>query len=622
MPNHIDRATALTQLRDAGAHLVHCRESKQPYATNWQNTPFTDDILPALQRGDVFGIKPSSLGLLCMDYDGGSERDYGPYVAKLPSRSAGRFHIWYAYAGNLRKRKWQDGDAYGDLICNGGQVILWHDAPQQLATQLARRPWPQIDAAALPPKPQRDRTAERVLREALAELDAAPEGERNDTLFATAAKLYGFTKANRLDESTVTAKLEAHAAARGLTDTETRATLQSALEAATPQEKGAAASDALQWTDVDDPALYYDIRRDAYVWRDKPLDNERRWGSFLNTLSERHGKTTTLRRLQNELIPRIGEGLERDPFIDYLESLPTWDRTERLPSVLERLGADTDDALTQWAGCAIFGVAVARAYRPGYAVKETVILQGPQEIGKTPFLRFMVPTEREFDWFGNVGAMNDFDSRRLLEAVQGRVVCELEECEGLNDPRSLERVKRFLSATNDGGMRMSHRRDPEARPRRAVIVGTTNQTTPLPADTGSSRFVVIPCTPSPDHDTDTLLAELAADREQLWAEARHRWFAKETFRLPRELRGIRDTANQRFMETDDEIVTALENTPPGGWTRTTAIAHQNDLGSGPWVMRRIRQTAEQIGLKVRKLDTQHPWEIELPKRQDAAPLPF
>ena len=614
MPYSKTDVAALERLRDTHkAHLIRASWDKPKAALdrNHLARPYTGEITDAY----AYAIKPASLSLAAIDVDYGSATFDFSTPIRVASKTPGRQHIYVfvAPSADTHKYDFATDTAFGEII-HQAKVNLWHPA-DFLQRYESTLPGVLVGWDELPAKWKWPRRVKGYVNAKLDELEATTVGRRN-TLRDTALVVFSRVKADQYPGALAWQQLRTAAAATGLDVEEVEKTLTDAEDAAEPWKPSGGNTETLQWSDINDPDLLFDIRRDAFVWQGRTLDNEGELGHYLNTLEARLGKTTTLRRFRSEVLSRARKLIERDPFLDYLESLRLWDGTERLCGLLGRLGANTNDELVQWAGRAIFGVAVARACQPGYAVKETVILRGDQEIGKTPFLQFLVPTVRRFEWFGRIGALNDFDSRRLLEGVQGRVVCELEECEGLDDARVIDRVKSFLSATDDGGMRFSHRQDPESRPRRVVIVGTTNKATPLPADTGSSRFVVIECKPPDDHDTDKMLAELDADRDKLWAEALYRWKAGELPRLPRELRSRRDAANQRFMDIDEAAASTLEDfAGECGWTPLKTI---HGDGASPYRLKRLRETAEQLGYEVRKY--RNLWQVEMPSRDPALPF--
>ena len=96
-------------------------------------------------------------------------------------------------------------------------------------------------------------------------------------------------------------------------------------------------------------------------------------------------------------------------------------------------------------------------------------------------------------------------------------------------------------------------------PRRCVMIGTTNDSRPLPNDpTGNSRFVVIECP-----EGCALEPLLDGLREQAWAETLHRWkYDGLTANLPRSLMTEQTTRNQEYRAADpileDQVSAFLE----------------------------------------------------------------
>ena len=102
----------------------------------------------------------------------------------------------------------------------------------------------------------------------------------------------------------------------------------------------------------------------------------------------------------------------------------------------------------------------------------------------------------------------------------------------------LESLKSFVSRQDDGSVRFAYRRDPEVMLRRAILVGSTNDPTPLPNDpSGNRRFVPVLCPKGCDVE---YIAE--GEREQWWAEGVRRVRDGATGSLPRNL--IQDAAER------------------------------------------------------------------------------
>ena len=98
-----------------------------------------------------------------------------------------------------------------------------------------------------------------------------------------------------------------------------------------------------------------------------------------------------------------------------------------------------------------------------------------------------------------------------------------------------ESLKAFLSRTDDGSVRLAYRRNPETMLRRCVLAGSTNDPHCLPADpSGNRRFVVV-TVEAAGAGPAGVQAYLKANREQLWAEALHRYHEGEEAWLPQSL---------------------------------------------------------------------------------------
>ena len=132
---------------------------------------------------------------------------------------------------------------------------------------------------------------------------------------------------------------------------------------------------------------------------------------------------------------------------------------------------------------------------------------------------------------------------------------EAAELAGINRA-SLDKLKAFISRTNDGSVRLAYARRPESMPRRSIIVGSVDRSDCLPNDSaGNTRFVVVTL-PRSCH----VEPALDAVREQLWAEAQHRYQKGERANLPRELKPaaavIAEVHRHADVITEDAIAAA------------------------------------------------------------------
>ena len=248
---------------------------------------------------------------------------------------------------------------------------------------------------------------------------------------------------------------------------------------------------------------------------------------------------------------------EVDPFVDWLESLAPWNGVPRLDRWLGQcfqIEAGVPPSLCAWAARSVLLAAVWRAYKPATKHDIVVVLVGPQGIGKSSACRFLFPALEQDTWFSDVLSLSGSTKERV-EALQGRVIVECAEMAGATRA-DLARLKAFVSRTDDGGIRLAYRRNPEPLPRRAVIVGTTNDLACLPNDaTGNRRFVPIALTAG---KVARSWPWLDKHREQLWAEALHRYRAGEPAYLPDALLADQESVTEKHRDADDFVENRID----------------------------------------------------------------
>lgn len=213
-------------------------------------------------------------------------------------------------------------------------------------------------------------------------------------------------------------------------------------------------------------------------------------------------------------ILRVAYDNEVDPLRDWLESL-AWDGRERLDEMLLKYaraltrtadGVDVEAYVRDVTRKTMTG-GVARALEPGCQMDTVLVLEGPlQGEGKTSFCRIMG---------GRWGATTTLvlGEKDTSQLVSRSWLTELGELRSL-ERTDTEAMRSFLTLTEDR-FRQAYGRGPRRFPRRAFFVGTTNKDTYL-RDTRERRIW-------PVRVGDFDLAALRADREQLWAEAVHRY---------------------------------------------------------------------------------------------------
>ena len=254
---------------------------------------------------------------------------------------------------------------------------------------------------------------------------------------------------------------------------------------------------------------------------------------------------------------------EVDPFAEWLAELPFWDGTPRIDSLLTALFGAADAPVVRWASRYLTLGAVQRTLAPGCKLDEMPILIAPQGRGKSALLAELLPPEHRAAWFSDTLQFDDRAKERA-ESLLGRVIVEAAELAGVTRA-SLSSLKAFLTRQNDGSIRLAYRRDPEILLRRCVIIGSVDRSECLPNDpSGLRRFVPV-VLPASCHVEQAL----PPIREQLWAEALHRYQKGERANLPRDLISQAAAVAEEHRTSDtnlEDAIAAADLSDPDGLT--------------------------------------------------------
>jgi predicted P-loop ATPase len=191
-----------------------------------------------------------------------------------------------------------------------------------------------------------------------------------------------------------------------------------------------------------------------------------------------------------------------DPLVDWLNSL-VWDGTPRLSNWLVRWCRASDTPYNtkvsrMWP---ISAIARALAIDPNGSQTDTVmVLQGATGVRKTSLFRLLGG-----DYYASV-----IDSKDMVQKIHGPWIVEFPEL-GPFTSADVNLIKSFVDQKTDR-YREPYARLPTTRPRRCVIVATTNETQWQEDATSARRFWPV--------DVGMIDLDLAArERDQLWAEA-------------------------------------------------------------------------------------------------------
>jgi Virulence-associated protein E/Primase C terminal 2 (PriCT-2)/RepB DNA-primase from phage plasmid len=213
----------------------------------------------------------------------------------------------------------------------------------------------------------------------------------------------------------------------------------------------------------------------------------------------------------NDTIMWMASSTTAHPVCNYLADLK-WDGTPRLDGMLHSYFGAADTPYHRLIGSMFMIAAVRRVRKPGCKFDTSLILDGPQNAGKSSGLRILGSPEEGSTWFSDGVAVGS-GPKETIELTRGKWIVEMAELAGLSK-RDVNEVKQALSKEADQA-RLSYGRFSTEVPRQFVFCGTTNNTQYLKDKTGNRRFW---CVTVGRID----LKALKRDRDHLWAEAAQR----------------------------------------------------------------------------------------------------
>ena len=257
--------------------------------------------------------------------------------------------------------------------------------------------------------------------------------------------------------------------------------------------------------------------------------------------------------------------LRVDPFYDYLISIKDKHREQPEGAVLldSWLGGEifAVDWLEHpmyarylvWASRLIHCTVVARTLEAqrdkGYRCDEMlVLLSAHQGVGKSSVLRQFLPAQFRDSCFTDALRLDD-DINEQVASMSGRLICEVSEMGGYGRSR-IDELKSFLSRDVDRA-RLKYRADVEDFPRRAAVVGSSNQIDLLKFDeSGQRRFA--PMVVEPRHSVFEALHRVGASCDAMWAAALNLVLEQGySPRLPPELREVHELSAARSVEHNE-----------------------------------------------------------------------
>ncbi len=290
------------------------------------------------------------------------------------------------------------------------------------------------------------------------------------------------------------------------------------------------------WKDEDDAALRYLLEKDYRIVAKGKVD---------------------------DAIMYVHEQNAFNPVTDYLDTL-SWDGVERLDTLFIDYLGSSDNEYTRAVTRKAFVGAVARAYEPGCKYDYMPVLVGAQGIGKSHLLSIMGGA-----WFSD--SISSLVGKESYEALHGSWIIEMAELTATRKT-DVERIKQFISQRNDR-YRKAYARRVTDNPRKCVFFGTTNDSEFLRDYTGNRRFW--PIDTNREQKKKGIFTQLGEERDQIWAEAKARYLAKEPLYLDGKLLMLSEQIQDKYTYKSPKegvIIDYLERKLPENWDQMECFA--------------------------------------------------
>lgn len=227
--------------------------------------------------------------------------------------------------------------------------------------------------------------------------------------------------------------------------------------------------------------VYYKLKNetDFKLLKSYKLNSIRR---ELNNSDIKITSTDLKNLLESDFTPKY------NPFVNYFSNLPKWDGTDYIQQLCETVNT-TDNTDYHWAFKKWLVAMVACALEPEICNQAIFIFTGKQGLGKTTWLRRLMPKNLKHHFFsGNINPTNK-DTTLLMSE---KMLINLDELAALNK-KQMEAFKEMVTKSVITERR-AYAHFAEDYIRRASFVGSSNHNEILFDVTGNRRFLVFEAT--------------------------------------------------------------------------------------------------------------------------------
>lgn len=259
---------------------------------------------------------------------------------------------------------------------------------------------------------------------------------------------------------------------------------------------------ASPWAEV----FWFDEVRGRPMVEDRPVDDR-----FIMTvcqwLGEQARMVVTQTKQVGSVVVALCQARSRDLLQEWLLALPPWDGISRLTRWIHELAGGENELCDQEIARLLPVSMVARALDPGCQYRYVVLLEGPENTGKSKLVRTLASPEWCYE------CVIGLEGKEAYMALQGAWLVELPELNAMTRTEE-SHFKGFVTQVQDSWIPKFANHKIEHK-RRTIFVGTLNPEGTceyLRGQTGNTRYLPLP--------TRAIDAEgIALIRPQLFAEA-------------------------------------------------------------------------------------------------------
>lgn len=205
-------------------------------------------------------------------------------------------------------------------------------------------------------------------------------------------------------------------------------------------------------------------------------------------------------------LTRISDENQYNPVLEWVKSKP-WDGRSRLPDLCATIQSPEEEAknllIRRW-----LITSMHMALGEGIDGAGCLVLQGPQDLGKTWWTKKLVPEVLRKELIRTDATVDPHDKDSVSQVIS-YWICELGEIGATFKRSDLQALKSFITRDHDT-MRRPYGEGDKRFPRRTALIASVDQMIYLHDTAGNRRFWTIPCT--------AINSYHEIDMQQLWAE--------------------------------------------------------------------------------------------------------